>query len=129
VLIYKKPITMTEEELIKQYEILHAKKIKILKSFKDGDFFKITSNNKIVKWGSFENFKVTENGVIISTHMYCDAGIKGFLPFEDNFFLLKESGAIEKMKPTELLVFMLKLREQSYTFNRRNKMLIDNLTE
>jgi predicted methyltransferase len=114
---------MTEEELIKQYEILHAKKIKILKSFKDGDFFKITSNNKIVKWGSFENFKVTENGVIISTHMYYDAN--AFRPNEYEFILLENSGAIEKMKSTELLIFMCKLRERNFTFDRRNKIIIN----
>jgi hypothetical protein len=39
-----KTITMSKEELIEHYEILYAKKIKTLKSFKDGDFFKITSN-------------------------------------------------------------------------------------
>lgn len=120
---------MSKEELIEQYEILYAKKIKILKSFKDGDFFKITSNNKIVRWGSFKNFNVTENGVIISAHMYCDVENKGFEPVEDNFFLLKDSGSIEKIKSTELLVFMVKLREQSFTFDRHNKIIIDNLTE
>lgn len=120
---------MSKEELIEYYEILHAKKIKILKSFKDGDFFKITSNNKIVKWGSFENFKVNEYGVIISTHMYYDAENKGFELSEGDFMLSDNSGAIEKIKSTELLVFMLKLREQSYTFNRHYKILIDNSTE
>ena len=67
-----KTITMSKEELIERYERLYAKKIKTLKSFKDGDFLKITSNNKIDWWGSFKDFKVTENGVIISTHMYYD---------------------------------------------------------
>ena len=120
---------MSKEELIERYEILYAKEIKILKSFKDGDFFKITSNNKIVKWGSFEDFKVTDNGIIISAHMYCDVENKGLEPIEENFFLLENSGVIEKMKSTELLTFMLILREQNFTFDRRNKTIIDNLTK
>ena len=61
--------------------------------------------------------------------MYCDVENKGFEPVEDNFFLLKDSGSIEKIKSTELLVFMVKLREQSFTFDRHNKIIIDNLTE
>ncbi len=124
-----KTITMSKEELIEHYEILYAKKIKTLKSFKDGDFFKITSNNKIVKWGSFKDFKVNEYGVIISAHMYYDVENEGFEVIEGNFILQENSGAIEKMKPIELLVFMLKLREESFTFDRRNKMIIDNLTD
>ena len=120
---------MSKEELIEHYEILYAKKIKILKLFKDGDFFKITSNNKIIKWGSFKGFKVTESGVIISTHMVYDVEYKGFDPSEFNgFIFLEDSGAIEKMKSTELLVFMLKLREQKFTFDKRNK-IINNLTK
>ena len=118
---------MSKEELIEHYEILYAKKIKILKSFKDGDFFKMTSNNKIVKWGSFKDFKVNEYGVIISTHMYYNANVFGI--DEHDFILQEDSGAIEKMKSTELLVFMLKLREQNFTFDRRRKIIIDNLTK
>ena len=121
---------MSREELIERYEVLHAEKIKTLKSFKDGDFFKITSNNKIVKWGSFENFKVNKHGeIIILTHMYYDAKNKGFEPSEGDFMLLENIGTIEKMKSTELLVFMTKLREQNFTFDRRNKIIIDNSTK
>lgn len=119
---------MSKEELIEQYEILYAKKIKILKSFKNGDFFKITYNNKIVRWGSFKDFKVTENGVIISTHLNYNYSHKGFETREDYFILQKNSGTIEKIKSTELLVFMLKLREQNFTFDRHNK-IINNLAK
>jgi len=120
---------MSKEELIECYKTLYAKKIKILKSFKDGDFFKITSNNKIVRWGSFKDFEVTENGVMISTHMIYNTEFKGFDPSEFNgFIFLENSGAIEKMKSTELLVFMFKLREQNFTFDRRSK-IINNLTK
>ena len=113
---------------IERYKILYAKKIEILKSLKDGDFFKITYNNKIVRWGSFKSFKVNEYGVIISAHMYYDVEDNDFEIDESNFVLL-ENRAIEKIKSTELLVFMFKLREQSYTFDRRNKIIIDNLIE
>ena len=119
---------MSKEELIERYERLYAKKIKTLKSFKDGDFLKITSNNKIDWWGSFKDFKVTENGVIISTHMYYDVKNKWFKPNEDDFILQENSGTIEKIKSTELLVFILKLREQNFTFDRHNK-IINNLTK
>jgi hypothetical protein len=119
---------MNKEELIEHVEGLYAKQIEILKSFKDGDFFKITYNNKIVRWGSFKNFRVTENGVIkISTHLNYNPRHKGFETSE-NDFMLTESRAIEKMKSTELLVFMLKLREQNLTFDRRNKIITNNLT-
>ena len=110
---------MSKEELIERYEI------KILKSFKDGDFFKITSDNEIVMWGSFKNFKVTEYGVIISNHMHYDVKNKWFKPNEGDFILLENSGAIEKMKSTELLVFMLKLREKNLIFDKRNKIIIN----
>ena len=126
-----KTITMSKEELIERYEILYAKKIKILKSFKDGDFFKIISNNKIVRWGSFKDFKVNEYGVIISTHMCYDVqgfGLNEFGRNEYEFILQENSGAIEKMKSVELLVFMLKLREQNFIFDRRSK-IINNLTK
>lgn len=116
---------MSKEKLIERYEILYAKKIKILKSFKDGDFFKITSDNEIVMWGSFKNFKVTEYGVIISNHMHYDVKNKWFKPNEGDFILLENSGAIEKMKSTELLVFMLKLREKNLIFDKRNKIIIN----
>ena len=100
-----KTITMSKEELIERYKILYAKKIEILKSLKDGDFFKITYNNKIVRWGSFKSFKVNEYGVIISAHMYYDVEDNDFEIDENNFVLL-ENRAIEKIKSTELLVFM-----------------------
>ena len=123
-----KTITMSKEELIEHVERLYAKQIKILKSFKDGDFFKITYNNKIVRWGSFKNFKVTEDGLIkISTHLNYNPRHKGFETRESEF-MLTENRAIEKMKSTELLAFMLKLREQNLTFDRRNKIITNNLT-
>ena len=123
-----KTITMSEEELIEHYERLYEKEIEELKSFKDGDFFKIASNNKIIRWGCFENFKVTESGIIISTHLNYNYSHKGTETKEGDFFLgLSES--IEKMKSTELLVFMLKLREQGFSFDRRNKIIIDNSIE
>ena len=118
---------MSKEELIERYEILYAKEIKILKSFKDGDFFKITCNNKIVRWGCFKDFKVTEDGVIkISTHLNYNPRHKGFETRKSDF-MLTENRAIEKMKSTELLVFMLKLREQNLTFDRRNKKVREHL--
>lgn len=119
---------MSKEELIEHYKILYEKEIEKLKSFKDGDFFKIISNNEIIRWGCFKKFEVTVSGIIISTHLNYNYSHKGF-ETKEGYFFLGFSESIEKIKSTELLVFMLKLKEQNFTFDRRNKMLIDNSIE